>query len=55
MIRKLEHADSSPLSKQRPGISAWDELPSEIFENSFTGSGYVYEEGADYSCDTDSD
>ena len=33
----------------------WEEFPIEIVKNSFTGSGYVYEDGVDYSGETESD
>ena len=33
----------------------WEQFPSEIVKNAFTGSGYVYEEGIDYSGETESD
>ena len=33
----------------------WDEFPVQIVKNSFTGSGYFYEDTVDYSGDTESD
>ena len=33
----------------------WDEFPSEIVRKSFTGSGCVYEEGVDYSGETETE
>ena len=33
----------------------WDEFPVEIVKNSFTGSGYYFEDGIDYSGETESE
>ena len=33
----------------------WEEFPIEIVKNSFLGSGYFYEDGVDYSGDTESE
>ena len=33
----------------------WEAFPPSIVQNSFTGSGYYFEDNADYSGDTDSD
>ena len=33
----------------------WDEFPINIVQNSFTGCGYVFEDGIDYSMDAESE
>ena len=33
----------------------WEEFPVEIVKNSFTGSGYYFEDGIDYSGEMESE
>ena len=62
--RKEKHRLLTPGSKlptpTRIGVlnwlkKIWKEFPTQIVQNSFTGSGYFYEDGIDYSGETESE
>ena len=62
--RRDRHASLSPGMKmpspKRQDVliwlkRIWDEFPVEIVKNSFTGSGYLFEDGIDYSGETESE
>ena len=46
-----------PISPEHSKMAAviLERLPGEIFGNAFRGYGYVYQQGVDYSYDTESD
>ena len=36
-------------------LEIWEQFPTEIVKYSFTASGYVFEDGVDYTVDTESE
>ena len=55
----LHPGDKLPAPKRNDVLNwlrtIWEAFPPSIVQNSFTGSGYYYEDNVDYSGDTESD